>query len=368
MNRLLTFMKNETVLVISLFLALISALWIPPNRDYIEYIDVRTLVLLFCLMVVMSGFSRLGFFDMLAKKLLSKARTDLTLSLILVTLCFFSSMLITNDVALITFVPFTIITLEMVNRQDKLIFIVTLETIAANLGSMLTPVGNPQNLYLFFAFQMDAKDFFSTIFPFAGLSYILLILSCFFVGNTSIAFHQKQEETKMNGKLFSVYVILFLLSLLSVFRVFHYLLLLCLLLIIVAVLDRKTLVIVDYSLIFTFLFLFVFVGNLGEVEEIRLFLEQTVTGNEVLTSILASQVLSNVPTAILLSGFTNEASALLIGVNLGGLGTLIASMASLISFKFIQKTKESTSRYFFIFSLMNIVFLLVLYVFWIVIY
>lgn len=154
MERIKIFIKNEIVLIVSLMLAVISAFFVTPNKEYIDYIDYRTLGLLFCLMSVMAGLNKLSFFKFIAEKMMSKVKSLTGLSLILGLLCFFTSMFITNDVALITFVPFTITALKLSGRLDKLIWIVTVETVAANLGSMLTPIGNPQNLYLFSAFSM----------------------------------------------------------------------------------------------------------------------------------------------------------------------------------------------------------------------
>lgn len=361
MKTLFAFIKNETVLIISCILAILSSCFVPPNPTYLDYIDFRTLALLFCLMAVMAGCNRLGVFHFMASKLLRTASTDRGLSLTLVTLCFFSAMIITNDVALITFIPFTIFTLKMINKMHLLLYLVTLETVAANLGSMLTPIGNPQNLYLFSAFHMGVSDFFLTILPFALISYLLLAGCCLFIKRNAIPITEKSQLPGMNRKLLFLYALLFVASLCSVFRLLDCYLLLGIIIFLLLVFDRITLFEIDYSLLLTFVFLFIFVGNLGNMEQIRLFFENTVRGNEVLSSILASQVLSNVPTAILFSGFTENVSALLIGVNLGGLGTLIASMASLISFKFIQKTEENTLKYIFIFTSINVIFLFILY-------
>ena len=175
------FIKNEIVLIISFILAVISAFFITPNKEYFEYIDFRTLGLLFCLMIVMAGFNKLGIFKFIAEKMLTKVKTVSGLSLILGLLCFFSSMVITNDVSLITFVPFTITALKLSSKMNKLIWIVTIETVAANLGSMLTPIGNPQNLYLFSAFNMNIGEFIFTILPYALLSLILVIISCLII-------------------------------------------------------------------------------------------------------------------------------------------------------------------------------------------
>ncbi len=367
MTKVKEFIKSEIVLVISLVLAIISAFFVTPSKAYIDYIDFRTLGLLFCLMAVMAGFNRLGIFKSIAEKMLSKIKSINGLSLILSLLCFFSSMFITNDVALITFVPFTITALKLSGKMDKLIWIVTLETIAANLGSMLTPIGNPQNLYLFSAFHMSLRDFISTILPYAFLSFLLILISCMFTGKGKID-TQNAESSNIFSKLhIGVYSILFIIALLTVFRVIPYIATVLITVAVVLIFDRKVLLKVDYSLLFTFVFLFIFIGNLGEIKPISDLLKNIVNGNEVLVGVLSSQIFSNVPATLLLSKFTENARILLVGVNLGGLGTLIASMASLISFKFVAKEKVGTGKYIVIFTIVNIIFLALNLVLWLII-
>ncbi len=361
------FIKSEIVLILAFILAVISAFLVTPSREYFEYIDFRTLGLLFCLMSVMAGFNKLGVFKFIAEKMLSKIKSIYGLSLILGLLCFFSSMFITNDVALITFVPFTITALKLSDKMNKLIWIVTIETVAANLGSMLTPIGNPQNLYLFSAFNMGLGDFISTILPYALLSLILVIICCFITGKGKIDTQFNDSKTNFSKLHIIVYSLIFIISLLTVFRVIPFEFTVVLTLIVILIFDRKVLLKVDYSLLFTFIFLFIFIGNLGEIKPISDFLKSIVNGNEVLVGVASSQVFSNVPAAILLSKFTENAKDLLIGVNLGGLGTLIASMASLISFKFVAKEKVNISKYILIFSVINIVFLILNLILWLII-
>ena len=359
MNRVIDFVKKEIVLIISIVLAIISMFFVPPSERYIDYIDRRTLGLLFCLMTIMAGLNRLGLFKLLAEKLVHKVHTIRGVTVTLVLLCFFISMIITNDVTLITFVPFTIILLEISHQKSKLIYIVTLETISANLGSMTTPIGNPQNLYLFSNYNMNIDEFIIAIIPYSVLSLVLLVVLSLFVGNESITVEKELNRVKgsKNSFLSIMYGILFILALFSVFKILDYRVLLVVLLIAILSLDRITLIKVDYSLIFTFVFLFIFIGNLGNIEYIHNFLQGIIIGNEVWVGVLSSQIFSNVPASILLSKFTDNGSALLIGVNIGGLGTLIASMASLISFKFLQNENIKISRYIIVFTFMNLVFL-----------
>lgn len=367
MNKILTIIKKESVMLISLLLAVISMFFISPSADYINYIDFRTLALLFCLMTVMTGFNRIGLFKILAESLLEKIRTVRGLVLILMLLCFFSSMIITNDVALITFVPFTITVLKLAGQKKKMILTVSLETAAANLGSMLTPIGNPQNLYLYSAYDMKITDFFSAILPYAVLSLVILLIIAFLSGKAEIKLGNYGERLFINSKLMILYLVLFGVSLLGVFRILDFRVLLIVTVISVLLFDIKSIVKVDYSLLLTFVFLFIFIGNLGRMPGINEWLSSIVKENEVIIGVLTSQVFSNVPAAILLSEFTQNAQSLLIGVNLGGLGTLIASMASLISFKYIQKEDIKKSEYIFMFTVINIVLLTLNLLLWYII-
>ena len=360
MGRIVDFIKKEIVLVISFVLAIGSMFFVAPNKGYIDYIDYRTLGLLFSLMTIMAGLNRLGVFKVMAEKLIEKANTVRGVTITLVMLCFFTSMIITNDVTLITFVPFTIILLEMSKQKSKLIYVVTLETISANLGSMTTPIGNPQNLYLFSNYNMNIGDFLGAILPYSLLSLVFLIVFSLFVGGEKITVNSKENRVEISSKGYGLpimYLALFILALCSVFKVLDYRLLLSIILLAVVIFDRVTFLKVDYSLIFTFVFLFIFIGNLGNIQSIHNFLQSIIKGNEVFVGVLSSQIFSNVPASILLSGFTTNGSDLLIGVNIGGLGTLIASMASLISFKFLQNENIKISKYILVFTLMNVIFL-----------
>lgn len=373
MGKLKELFQKETVLCIAVLLAIISAFIVIPDKEYIGYIDFRTLAILFCLMSVMAGLQKLGLFQMIAEKLLVKVKSTGQLVNILVLLCFFFSMLITNDVALITFVPFTFTVLHLLGEEQErklAIPIVVLQTIAANLGSMLTPIGNPQNLYLYGKAGLSVGEFVLMMLPYTVVSLILLLLCSFLLGRKekSMAMQvQFAEQTRLTGKekVLAVYFIMFLLCLLTVAHVLSIWIVFGIVLVVMLVLDRKVLGSVDYSLLLTFVGFFVFIGNMGRIPVFCNLLESIVKGNEVLTAVISSQAISNVPAALLLSGFTDNYEGLIIGTNLGGLGTLIASMASLISYKYIARAgKESNtkSKYLVSFTVANVVFLVVLMV------
>ncbi len=367
MQKIITFFKQETVLCIACILAVISAFFVPPDAQYLEYIDFRTLGLLFCLMAVMAGLQKIGVFRKLAQGMLSNVRSMRQLVPILILLCFFSSMLMTNDVALITFVPFTFIVLDLAGtgaKKTHMIPIVVMQTIAANLGSMFTPIGNPQNLYLYGVSGMPLGQFLLLMLPYTAVSGILLMAWSFWYTrkeNSEFKVNFSGQSDPVSRKKLTVYLLLFLLSLLTVARVIRWEITLVILLALVLVTDRKVLRRVDYSLLVTFVGFFVFIGNMGRIPVFRDFLEGMIAGHEVVTAVVSSQIISNVPAALLLSGFTEEYASLIVGTNLGGLGTLIASMASLISFKLIGKEQTGIKgKYLLWFTAANLVFLAVL--------
>ncbi len=364
-EKIFAFVKKEVVLVVATVLAIVSAFVVPPSLGYMKYIDWHVLELLLCLMAVMAGLQKCGLFDWLGEALLKKTTKVWQLSLVLVMLCFFLSMVITNDVALITFVPFAIVALEKSGQERLLIPVVVLQTVAANLGSMLTPIGNPQNLYLYNISQMSLGDFLLCMLPNTTLSFGLILAGLFFIKGKQEEVKQAQEEsTVVDVKQTTVYLILFMLSLLVVAKMIAVEIVLGIVLIVVFCMDKSVLKKVDYCLLLTFISFFIFTGNLGNIPVIRDTLQELVNGRELLIGVLASQAISNVPAALLLSGFTSDYKALLAGVNVGGLGTLIASMASLISYKILaNKYNDKKGKYFQWFTIVNVLFLVILVVF-----
>ena len=365
MKKIISFMKKETVLTIATLLAVVSAFFIKPDRQYIGYIDFRTLGILFGLMVIMQGFQRTGLFDQIGKSLLQKTGKLWQLILVLVMLCFFFSMLITNDVSLLTFVPFSILVLKKCGQEQAMIPTVILQTVAANLGSMLTPIGNPQNLYLYGLMDCSILEFMGILLPYTVITFVLLLLSLLCIRGKEQEISCRMEEgteIKQSRKCRNlIYGLLFLLALLVVARILPYGVLVTAVFLYTVIFDREALKGADYALLVTFISFFVLIGNLGRISLIREALEHFVSGREILTGVLASQVISNVPAAVLLSGFTENYRDLLVGVNLGGLGTLIASMASLISFKLYTGCyKENRGRYLRWFTLVNIIYLFLL--------
>ena len=357
---ILQFFKNETILCISGAASLITMLFIPPSSSYISYLDFRVLALLFCLMTVVEGFKELGVFALLSEKLLKKVVGLRSLSLALVMLCFFSSMLITNDVALIAFVPFAIMVLTIAGQSKYIIRIVVLQTIAANLGSILTPIGNPQNLFLYSYYNLSIVEFLKITFPYAAVSFVLLCITAMSIKKEPLIFEIPKESGSGKNSTYVIvlYSILFCVCLASVLRVLDYRIMLILVIATVLIIDRKVIKKVDYSLLLTFVFFFIFVGNLGNITVIKSFLVTLLENRELPAAIATSQVISNVPAAVLLSGFTANYKSIILGTDIGGLGTLVASLASLISYKLYCRTDDANHRrYLGVFTGYNLLFL-----------
>ena len=372
MKLLKQFIQQETVLTAAAVLAVVSAFFVLPDAQYLGYIDLRTLAILFSLMTVMAGLRRQGFFDGLGRALLSRTHSTFQLTLVLVGLCFFGSMFITNDVSLLTFVPFTFVVLSRLGadvRRSLLVPVVCMQTIAANLGSMLTPIGNPQNLYLYGKSGMSMAEFLLLMLPYTVVSLLLLVgwavAVCRKQASSCIGVLPEQQNTSADRKIILLDAVLFAVCLLAVVRVLPYGVAFAAVLVCVLFADPHTLRAVDYSLLLTFVAFFIFIGNLGRIPAFSGWLQEFLTGREVLVAVLASQVTSNVPAALLLSGFTAETQALIIGTNLGGLGTLIASMASLISYRQIaRELPQGKKQYFGLFTLSNLIFLAILLGVW----
>lgn len=366
MEKIKKIISSNIVLFISLAAALVSMIFVPPCSAYKDYIDFPVLVMLFCLMGVVAAFRKIGVFDAVTDFLLNRTSSARMIAFIMMNLCFFSSMLVTNDVALLTFVPLCIGVAKYSSDKWFLIKTVVIETAAANLGSMMTPVGNPQNLFLYSHFNLSGSDFIKTLLPVGILSYTILSASVFMIKNEKMSF-EKADRNKISIRNCVVYSLLFAVCLLAVAGIVNKYICLIITAIVLFISDRNVFRKIDYSLLATFVCFFVFVGNLGEIESIRSFISETMSGREVIVSALISQVISNVPAAIMLSGFTDKALLLLAGVNIGGLGTPVASLASLISFRCYSADRNAQKgKYMLFFLIYNFAFLAVLLLFQII--
>lgn len=359
MQKLLAFLKKEAVLSIAGLAALLSVFFVPVDAGYLAYIDFGTLATLTALMLVVAGLTQAGVFRLLADRITGRMSSPRGIILMLVLLCFFLSALITNDVALITFVPFTIGLLDT-KDQRRLIVVIVAETVAANLGSLLTPMGNPQNLLLYNHFGYSVGDFLLTMLPLGGVSLVLCLALVFLCPKGS-AIMQSDSTTVLDRKNAIRWSILFLLCVCGVAGLIEWWFFLPLVALAAVLTNPRLFRDVDYSLLLTFVFFFIFVGNMARIEPVSAFLRDLLTGREVLVGALTSQVISNVPAAAMLASFTEDARGLLYGVNIGGLGTIIASMASLISYRrYCAAEGAEKGQYMLVFSVVNVVGLIAL--------
>jgi len=363
--KLINSFKNDTILFVSGILAAVSCFIVVPDSKYQGYINFRVLAILFSLMLVVSALIRIGTFDYLTSKLLGRIHSERNISLLLVVLAFFMSMLLTNDVTLVTLVPFAINVLKKYKDKRRTMYTLILMTVSANLGSMLTPIGNPQNLYLYSLYHMKLGSFIKQMIPYSAVSLILLVISVIILNITDKTLDTAvSKDVDAPEKIpFIVYMALFGVCVLAVSDIIPAPFMLGIVSVVILIFDRKAFKNVDYGLLLTFVFFFILIGNLGRIDFIYSYLSVIVDKNTTLAAILSSQIISNVPAAMLLSTFTKNGKALVIGSNLGGLGTLIASMASLITYKFFNTIKTEGEHYLLAFTMVNVVFLAILSLF-----
>lgn len=353
MNKFISSVKSNIVLVISFLAALISMIFVPPCEAYLGYIDFSVIILLFCLMGAIAGLRSLGVFDAVSTALLSKTSSARVIAFILMNLCFFLSMLVTNDVALITFVPLTLGLYAGSGLTSQLIITIVIETAAANLGSMITPIGNPQNLFLYKHYNMSINSFVGSVLVLGIIGYVVLSLSVLLVKKGAVQSTHERKAFKI-GPRFVLYAAVFVLCVLSVAGLVSEYVCLIAAVAVMLIADYMMFTKIDYSLLLTFVCFFVFVGNIGSIEAVKSFVAELLVGRELVVSALLSQVISNVPAAAMLADFTENSVQLLRGVNIGGLGTPIASLASLISYRFYAQSEDSQrGRYMLVFLAVN---------------
>jgi len=360
MDKIKSFVKTNTVTVIAFFAAIITMFFVPPNAEYLGYFDFKTLSCLFCVLAVVCALRNINFFYMLAGQLVAKFKNIRSAVLALVYITFIGSMLIANDMALLTFLPLGYLVLKTTSKEKYMAFTFIMQNIAANLGGMLTPFGNPQNLYLYSRFNIPDMEFVSIMaLPF--IVSVLLITICCLVFVRPEPIQQVKDEIYLPRRRAIILLALFALSIAIVFRGIPYVVGLVVIPAVLFFMDRKALRDVDYPLLLTFVFFFVFAGNMARIEPVRVLLSGLLEKNTLIFSILSCQFISNVPSAVLLSQFTGDYASLLLGVNIGGVGTLISSLASLITFREYSKDQPGrTKSYIMKFSLFNFGFLFVL--------
>lgn len=362
-HRLEGFVRRNTVMCIALLAALITTLIVPVDRAYLGYFDVKTLTCLFCVLAVVCALKNINFFYMLARKVVRIFKNARAGVLALVYITFIGSMLIANDMALLTFLPLGYLVLTTTGKEKYMAFTFIMQNIAANLGGMLTPFGNPQNLYLYTRFNIANGEFMTIMAPPFVLSVLMITVCCLvFVKPEKLTI--PDEEFKTDPKRVALYLALFALAIAIVFRGIPYWIGLLVIPPVLFAADRKALRMVDYPLLLTFVFFFVFSGNMGRIPEVRSFFSYLLGRSTLLFSSLSCQFISNVPSAILLSQFTDNYADLLWGVNIGGVGSLIASLASLITFReYVRHNPGKAGSYIAQFSAFNFSFLAILLIF-----
>lgn len=359
-SKIWAFVKQNIVMLIALLAAIVTSCIVPPDKEYIGYFDFKTLTCLFCVLAVVCALKNIKFFYILALKIVQVFKNARISVLALVYITFIGSMLIANDMALLTFLPLGYLVLTTTGKRKYMAVTFILQNIAANLGGMLTPFGNPQNLYLYTKFEIPTLEFMSIMAPPFLLSILLITLCCIIFVKPEPLELQK-EGVKLDPKRTVLYLILFALSIIIVFRVIPYWIGLIIIPVVLLIVDRKALLMVDYSLLLTFVFFFIFAGNMARIDAVRNVFSGLLEKNTLLVSVLSCQIISNVPSAILLSQFTGNYRDLLVGVNIGGVGTLISSLASLITFREYVKLNPGKGKFYvLVFSLFNFAFLFIL--------
>ncbi len=357
------FFKSNIVMTVALLAAVVTSCVIPPDSEYIGYFDFKTLTCLFCVLAVVCALKNIRFFYILARKIVEVCGNIRSCVLMLVYITFIGSMLIANDMALLTFLPLGYYVLTATKQEKYMEVTFILQNIAANLGGMLTPFGNPQNLYLYSFFKIDNVEFMGIMAPCFVVAIVLITLCCLIFIKPERVVLQKQRVNLPPART-AVYLLLFVYSILIVFRGIPYWTGLIVIPLFLLFMDRDALKAVDYPLLLTFVFFFIFAGNMARIDVVREFFSYLLSKNTLVVSVLSCQVISNVPSAVLLSQFTNNYADLLVGVNIGGAGTLIASLASLITFREYAKHNPTKFKHYIVtFSLFNFGFLAVLTVF-----
>ena len=359
-KRIVSFLKDNAVLMIAILAAIVTSIIIPPDKEYLGYFDFKTLACLFSVLAVVCALRNIRFFYTLAKAIVRKFRNARVAILALVYITFIGSMLIANDMALLTFLPLGYFILHTTKKEKYLAFAFIMQNIAANLGGMLTPFGNPQNLYLYSKFNIPDGEFVTIMFPPFIVAIVLITVCCLvFVKNEPLEIEEKAASLPIGRVI--IYLALFAVAIMMVFRFMPYQIGLIIIPLALLFLDREALKQVDYGLLFTFVFFFIFAGNMGRIEAVRSFFSYLLNINTLIFSAMSCQFISNVPSAILLSQFTDNYRELLLGVNIGGAGTLIASLASLITFKeYTKQDPKHTISYVLKFTAFNFAFLIIL--------
>jgi len=362
LQKIYFFMASQFILTIATMLTIVTCLLVPIDKEYVNYFNWRTLATLFCTLAVVCAFAHIHVFEIISKNIVIRLNTLRKATIGLVFITFVGSMILANDMALLTFLPLGYYVLKSTNHKEAMAYTFILQNIAANLGGMVTPFGNPQNLYLYSYYNIETLEFVKIMLPSFLASTILIIICCLFVKDTPLTL-EKDTDYKLSVSRTCIYTILFIASILIVFRIIPYVAGSIILTLALFFLDKKALRQVNYPLLATFCVFFIFSGNMARIPQVSQFFSWLLPKNTLLFGILSCQFISNVPSAVLLSHFTTEYAKLLPAVNIGGLGTIIASLASLITIsEYRRHDPAGLKKYFIMFSALNFGFIAVLYI------
>lgn len=357
-----SFFNNNIMMLAAFLAAAVTVIFVPVDRAYAGYLDFKTLTCLFCVLAVVCALRDVNFFYVMANRIVTRFKNIRACVIVLVYITFIGSMFITNDTALLTFLPLGYFVLKAAGKEEHLAFTFIMQNMAANLGGMLTPFGNPQNLYLYTKFNIPTAEFVGILLPPFIVSIVLITVCCLFVKPAPMELSGEKVDFKPRSAAF--YLLLFLFSVGIVVRLIPFWTGLVVIPLVLMFTDRHALKAVDWSLLLTFVFFFIFAGNMARIDAVQDFFSMLMEKNALLCSALCSQVISNVPSAILLSQFTSNYADLLVGVNIGGAGTLIASLASLITYReFLRHEPDGGKKFIVKFSIYNFAFLAILLIF-----
>lgn len=361
-DKVIGFVKKEVVLSIAIVATIVTMFFVPIDKEYLGYFEYKTLVALFCMLAVVAGLKNTNVFELISKKLIGLFKTRRAVIYCLVYGTFFFDMIVANDMSLITFLPLTYIVLHSTNNDKYLAFTFIMQTIAANMGGMITPYGNPQNLYLYSYYNIPTLEFFGVLLIQSITIAVLLFIGCLFIKNDKLTL-KNEDKFEIKKKELIVYAVLFVFVILSIFRVVPHLITLAIVIVTVLIVDRKRFKYVDYALLATFCVFFIFSGNIARIPAVKDLIAGIVQENTLIAGIVSCQFISNVPTAIFLSKFTDNYRDLLVSVNIGSLGIIISSLASLITLKeYLKHQPKNFKKYMGLFTAINTTFLAIMIV------
>lgn len=350
---------HNPILIVAAIAALVTMVLVPPDDEYLGYFDWHTLICLFCILATLSAIGSSGLLDWVSHSIAEHVHSTRTLIVALVTVTLGCSMVLSNDMTLVTVLPLATVLLKSVHREREIPFAFIVITLTANLGGMLLPFGNPHNLYLYSIFHLTFGQFVGTMAPPLILSMVLIYACCRFV-HTERFSYTKPDDVVISRKHALLYTALFVVCILMTVNVVPYLMGMAVVVAVLAIVDHEVFAKTDYALIMTFICFFIFSGNIARVPGVADFFASLLGSGAFLTTLISSQVISNVPAAILISHFSNDWAGIALGSNVGGVGTPISSLATLITLRQFQKAHVGgMGRFLGKFEVYNFAFLIV---------